>query len=511
MKKILLLALGGEGGGTLTEWIVQAGIASKFPIQATSIPGVAQRTGATSYYIECWPHVLAHHEQAPPMCLAPSAGELDLILSSELLETARAIERGMSRASQTQVITSDARVLTVDERTHGADGRANSEALIASVKAQTKSLSVISMTALARQESTVVSAVMFGVFAASGVLPLSRELCESVIRGESSALDQRTLNSLRGFVAGYQAVAKPSVSALNQPIQQPSLALETVLQHAKARLTDYQDTDYADLYLQRVEAIRKADQSPFIITTEAARTLALWMSYEDIIRVADLKSRPSRFAEIRKDYGAKPHEPIVVRDFLKPGFEEIAAVLPPSLSASLLAWAKRNNKTTIGNGMQLKTSHMSGLFMMRCLAKLRFLRRKSSRFIEEQALIERWHKAMIKSLTIGSSSEQSLEFASLIATMPSLIRGYSDTFARGRAHFNSILETLVEPQLHSRSSDQIGSALLKLRKAIDLAQSHTDDQQLFATLGISQPPPKEHPIIFAKPITRKKTLDHAAD
>jgi indolepyruvate ferredoxin oxidoreductase, beta subunit len=59
VKKILILALGGEGGGTLTEWIVEAGLACKWPIQATSIPGVAQRTGATSYYIECMPEVLS--------------------------------------------------------------------------------------------------------------------------------------------------------------------------------------------------------------------------------------------------------------------------------------------------------------------------------------------------------------------------------------------------------------------------------------------------------------------
>ena len=98
IKKILILALGGEGGGTLTEWLVEAGLACGWPIQATSIPGVAQRTGGTSYYIECLPRALAEGEKAPPMCLAPLAGDLDLILSSELLETARAVEREIGRA-----------------------------------------------------------------------------------------------------------------------------------------------------------------------------------------------------------------------------------------------------------------------------------------------------------------------------------------------------------------------------------------------------------------------------
>ena len=52
---LLLLALGGEGGGVLHDWIVDAAIEAGYPVQATSIPGVAQRTGATSYYIELLP------------------------------------------------------------------------------------------------------------------------------------------------------------------------------------------------------------------------------------------------------------------------------------------------------------------------------------------------------------------------------------------------------------------------------------------------------------------------
>jgi indolepyruvate ferredoxin oxidoreductase, beta subunit len=45
---ILIAALGGEGGGVLTDWIVAAASQLGFPVQSTSIPGVAQRTGATT-------------------------------------------------------------------------------------------------------------------------------------------------------------------------------------------------------------------------------------------------------------------------------------------------------------------------------------------------------------------------------------------------------------------------------------------------------------------------------
>ena len=47
---ILLGALGGQGGGVLADWLVEAAHHSGYPAQATSTPGVAQRTGATTYY-----------------------------------------------------------------------------------------------------------------------------------------------------------------------------------------------------------------------------------------------------------------------------------------------------------------------------------------------------------------------------------------------------------------------------------------------------------------------------
>jgi indolepyruvate ferredoxin oxidoreductase alpha subunit len=52
---ILIAALGGEGGGVLTDWIISAAASQGFPVQSTSIPGVGQRTGATTYHIELVP------------------------------------------------------------------------------------------------------------------------------------------------------------------------------------------------------------------------------------------------------------------------------------------------------------------------------------------------------------------------------------------------------------------------------------------------------------------------
>ncbi|MBS0343923.1 MAG: indolepyruvate oxidoreductase, partial [Proteobacteria bacterium] len=56
---LLVCALGGEGGGVLTEWLIEAARTSGHAAQSTSIPGVAQRTGATTYYVEVFPVPMA--------------------------------------------------------------------------------------------------------------------------------------------------------------------------------------------------------------------------------------------------------------------------------------------------------------------------------------------------------------------------------------------------------------------------------------------------------------------
>jgi indolepyruvate ferredoxin oxidoreductase, beta subunit len=522
LKKILILALGGEGGGTLTEWVVEAGLASAWPIQATSIPGVAQRTGATSYYIECLPQVLPEGAKAPPMCLAPLAGDLDLIISSELLETARAIERGLSDRVRTKVVSSTARALTVDERTSMSEGRLGEESLEAALEACSAQLNLFDMTALAKREGTIVSAVMFGALVGTGVLPFERAICEKVIAGGAAA-NARAQASLRGFTAGYAAVTEPLLrnAVFAGPTQKAKLeTIEQVLTLGMARLRDFQDEAYAERYHSIVRGIVSQDVVPHTVSIEAARHLALWMAYEDVIRVADLKSRRSRFEQIRIDYQAKPQEPVIVRDFLKPGVDEIAAILPQALAQPLLAWAKRRNRQSFGEGVQLSTSSVTGLLVMRFLASLRFLRRRSSRFLSEQALIARWETALHQALkferaAVGSSTPG---LAEAVAAMPRLIKGYSDTFVRGHGSFVRILEHILEPglaELGLRSENgntplpamtrQLADTLAKrLVAAQKAALANPDGSELYRALGLESPPVKEQVIKFARPISRTR-------
>jgi indolepyruvate ferredoxin oxidoreductase beta subunit len=91
--------MGGEGGGVLADWIVSLGEHNGHIAQTTSVPGVAQRTGATIYYVELFPRVAANAAGAAPvLALMPLTGDVDVVLASELMEAGRAVQRGAGDA-----------------------------------------------------------------------------------------------------------------------------------------------------------------------------------------------------------------------------------------------------------------------------------------------------------------------------------------------------------------------------------------------------------------------------
>ena len=89
---IAIVALGGEGGGVLADWIVDLAEHGGYLAQATSVPGVAQRTGATIYYVELFAKAAARAAgREPVLGLLPMPGDVDVVLASELMEAARAV------------------------------------------------------------------------------------------------------------------------------------------------------------------------------------------------------------------------------------------------------------------------------------------------------------------------------------------------------------------------------------------------------------------------------------
>jgi indolepyruvate ferredoxin oxidoreductase beta subunit len=483
---ILIAALGGEGGGVLSNWMVDAATAEGFPVQSTSIPGVAQRTGATTYYLEMYPVRASElNGRRPVLALTPSPGNVDVMVASELLEAARAMQNGYVSPDRTTLIASTHRIYAIAEKAAMTDGRFDAERIHDGARALAKRSVMFDMAELAAQAGTVISAVLFGAIAGSGALPLSREVCERAIRQAGKGAEP----SLRGFAAGWAHAAgegktEPRAGTLRsrRPVDRvrQSFPVEThrILEEGIARLIDYQDESYGGAYLDRLQPIMeleaKTGAGGYRLTNDTARHLALWMSYEDLIRVADLKTRRSRFDRVRAEVRARPEEPVRIVEFLKPGIEELCAVLPTRLARPLLSWAHKRSKS-FNFGLRIRTTSVFGFLLMRSMAWLRPLRQHTSRFRDEQFLIERWLAAIRGAAAIDAG------LAFEIAQCARLLKGYGDTHKRGLGNFLRIFEDLVEGSPHLSSRERTAA----IREAREAALADPEGRKLAQALPAS--------------------------
>ncbi len=546
---LLICALGGEGGGVLAEWLVTTATKCGFAAQSTSIPGVAQRTGSTTYYIEVHPVPIAElGGRRPVFSLYPVAGALDALVSSELLETVRQIGHGMVSPERTRVVTSTSRTLTTAEKMQLADGRASTENLLAVIAKYSREYSAFDMSALARDAGTIVSAVLLGAIAGCELLPLPRHAYEKTIHGSGRGVDA----SMRGFARAYEsaqacsatygagadiAAAIPSgirkngidESAVNRtgsgqtgvksadttnvsndrevqdvlPEQArnafPQSALD-MISRGYMRMIDYQDVNYAHLYLTRLSQVFEAERAcdseekhDFAVTREAARYLALWMAFDDIVRVADLKCRASRFTRVRSEVKAEAGEIVRIIDFFKPGVAEFAALLPAGIASRLLRWDKsRRNagKSPLALPIKVSTHTVVGLLTLRALASARWLRRRGSRFFAEQAMIERWLDGIRQGLRCD------WQVGHEIAQCGRLIKGYGTTNERGKENLLHVLDHLAGATFDSEQARAQAIGAARSSALADDTGKALD--QMLVSHGAPARPIKAQPVVWMK-------------
>jgi indolepyruvate ferredoxin oxidoreductase beta subunit len=507
---VLVCALGGEGGGVLARWLVDTAAAAGHASQSTSIPGVAQRTGATTYYVEVAASQSAPGARDPVFSLYPVPGALDVLVSSELLETVRQIQQGHATRERTLVLSSAHRTLTTAEKMQLADGRAQAARLLQVIQTHSREAVVLDLAALAREAGTVISAVMLGAIAAGGALPFAREQYEATVRRSGKGVEA----SLRGFSLAYERVRTLRTQQASGPVPAPASAPQAAAEIAArfpsathrimtaglARMREYQDEDYARLYLQRLDRIHAAESAAdpdfahgAAATLETARALALWMAFDDVIRVADLKSRPSRLDRVRHEVGVREGELLRVYDYLKPGTAEIAALLPPAAAARLLRWEQRRiaaGRAPFALALALGTHRVHNLVLLRLLAGLKRWRRRGSRFVQEQAMIERWLERIDRGL------RDSWSLGHEIALCGRLIKGYGATNARGQEALAHILDHLVDGDRFA-DPEAVAKAVREAREAALADDAGRALDRTMAELGAPRRPPKPQPIVWA--------------
>jgi len=451
---IAILAIGGQGGGVLADWLVELAEQAGWLIQTTSVPGVAQRTGATIYYAELFKGEA--NAATPVLALMPAPGDVDVVIAAELMEAGRAIQRGLVTPERTVLIASSHRAYAIAEKSAMGDGTADPVKVHAAAQVAAKRYVCFDMASLAEENGSVISAALFGALAGAGVLPFAREAFEAAVRRGGVGVE----SSLRAFGAAFEQAQRPAerVRPASAPPSLPSARNPAVnallveireafpasahlfLVEGVRKLIDYMDLSYAHDYLRRVRSVAVLDARcggearAFRVTRETARYLALWMAYEDTIRVADLKTRAARFDRFRREVRAFPGQIVHVTEFLHPRVQEIADTLPVTLGRWLLdtAWA-RELVGKLATRRFIRTARLRGFVTLWLLGRLGGYRRKTLRYAKEMRDIGAWLSR------IEHTMLDDYDLACEIVECARVLKGYGETHERGWRSFEVLM------------------------------------------------------------------------
>ena len=463
---IAIVAMGGQGGGVLTNWIVELAEGHGWVAQSTSVPGVAQRTGATIYYVEMMKP--GKDGQKPVLAQMPTPGDVDVVIAAEYMEAGRSILRGIVTPDRTTLIASDHRSLSTIEKMAPGEGIADSGAVSDAIGVVAKRRIVFDMNRVAVENGSVISSALFGSLSASGALPFPRDDYHAVIRKSGKGVEAsiRTFDAAASQVEAVNAgegpapseqsdtlsdilprsVANPRANALLQRLctELPAEVRALAFLGLK-KVVDFQDVAYGEEYLETMADIVEKDTSvggkdrAYKFSETAAKYLANAMVYDDLIRVADLKTREERRTRIANDLNLGDGHILGTTEFMHPRLEEISSTLPVGIAN----WLRRRRKfykwldRRIDKGRRVRTYSLSGFLLLYCLAGLKRLRLKSLRHAEETAHRNRW-------LQVASDAlDSNYDLAVSILKVRRLIKGYSDTHARGHSKFDKVMQTIA--------------------------------------------------------------------
>jgi indolepyruvate ferredoxin oxidoreductase beta subunit len=322
--------------------------------------------------------------------------------------------------------------------------------------------------------------VLFGALAGSGVLPFGRAEFEATIERGGVGV-KPSLKAFGGAFARAQGALEPeapvvvvpapqprhpAVRALVERVQRdfPSSAQHLLLEGVR-RLIDYQDVDYAGLYLDRMAAIAALPgNDDGRLLRETARHLALWMSYEDTARVAALKTRASRFERVRGEARVEDGQVLAINEYMHPRLQEICETLPAGFGRWLMnsTLPRKLVERLTQKGRVIQTSSLHGYFMLSAVAATKRWRRSTMRYGEENRRIEDWLRR-IADIAAGNPA-----LAIEVAQCQRLVKGYSDTHERGLRNYDTVMDAL------QRAGSTIAPATLRELRDAALADEHGD-------------------------------------
>ncbi|MBR0955802.1 indolepyruvate oxidoreductase subunit beta family protein [Bradyrhizobium japonicum] len=467
---IAIVAMGGQGGGVLTDWIVQLAENHGWVAQSTSVPGVAQRTGATIYYIEAMPPL---DGRKPILSLMPTPGDVDVVMAAEFMEAGRSILRGLVTPERTTLIASNHRSFAIGEKIVPGNGIADKGAVTGAIGVAAKTEIIFDLNALAIAHGSVISAAMFGALAGAGVLPFNRESYLDVIRagGKGAKASIETFDAafdrvktgpadVAAPVEPRPASTKPAPAPLDPQLsglvarltREVPVPAQAMARAGLRKVVDFQDVAYGAEYLDILVALSTTDRNAggaerdYAFTQAAAKHLANAMSYDDVIRVADLKTRAGRRARIESELELSQDQVLHTTEFMHPRMEEVMGLLPAGFGRwlgarpRLLGWLDRR----VNKGRRVRTYSLPWFLVLYVVGGLRSIRRHSLRHAVETDHRDQWLRNATDA--VGINYQLGVE----ILQCRRLVKGYSDTHSRGLSKFD---RTLAAIKLVERRED----------------------------------------------------------
>jgi hypothetical protein len=206
--------------------------------------------------------------------------------------------------------------------------------------------------------------------------------------------------------------------------------VEAIVSDGIHLLIDYQGPSYAQLYVDRVRRFVGRREVDDAMLGEIARLMALRMSYEDPIRIAQLKLGEMETGEGRI---AAPG------DFRKFRMDELVGALPAAVADAVLDVCERVGWTHRPVTIRFSTASRLGIRRLKIEASLRRWRLFSVRYAEERVWVERWLHM------IGRSLIKQPQAASAMVQTATMIAGYGDVYRQGLADWHAIIDGLAKP------------------------------------------------------------------
>jgi hypothetical protein len=197
-------------------------------------------------------------------------------------------------------------------------------------------------------------------------------------------------------------------------------------------LMDYQGPSYAQLYVDRVRRFVGRHGVDETMLREIARLMALRMSYEDPIRIAQLKL--AEWEAARGDPRLLPGDMIG-----KFRLDELVGALPAAVAEPVLDALEWVGWTHMPVSIRFSAKSRWGIRRLKIEAGLRRWRLFSVRYARERAWVERWLHMISRSL------EKQPAAAPAMVQTATMIAGYGAPYRQALADWHAIIDGLAKP------------------------------------------------------------------